>query len=141
MFSKLPTHEIERRRIASIEAMKERDREDFEDWYQEQCDRLYWARGQCCAGCDHWSSSGGYSGRCAAAGIVSGADVLRSMGVEFSSYMPAPGFPFSEAHFHCGCFKDDFDWSTLPDDYLDSIGARRNGVLKSKHTHAAPCGA
>lgn len=124
--------ELVRRRAASVEAMKERDKADWERRYQETCDRQYWAKGQCCAGCDHWSSDMGLSGTCAAAGIVSGADVLRSIGVVSSSYMPPPGLPYTEADFHCGKFRDEFDWSTLPVDYLERIGAMRDGALRAK---------
>ena len=129
VFSK---QEIERRRKASNEAMRERDRQKFDEWYQKQCDTDYWRYGQCCAGCDHWESDCGKTGRCSAAGIVSGQQVLKSMGVSFSTYIPAPGFPCTGALHHCGLFKDDFDWSTLPHDYLLSIGAIRNGKLRDK---------
>jgi len=121
-WSKYSAEEIERRRVLSVAALRARDREEFDAWYQEQCDREYWTRGQCCAGCDHWQSSAGNTGQCAAAGIVSGADVLASMGVTFSSYMPPPGFPYTASDHHCGLFKDDFDWRSLDDDYLHRIG-------------------
>lgn len=139
-FTSLPSEEIERRRRASIEAVKRLEQSAFEARYQEICDRRYWTRGQCCAGCDHWSSEGGNTGTCSAAGIMSGADVVRSMGVTFSSYVPPPGFPFRRIDFHCGMFRDNFDWSELTDDYLERIGAMRNGVLKPKPMHVAPCG-
>jgi len=131
-WSKFTPDEIERRRLASVSALKMLDEAAWERKYQETCDRLYWTRGQCCAGCDHWQSDGGLTGLCSAAGIVSGEDVLRSMGITFSSYMPAPGFPFSNAENYCGKFRDDFDWSTLERDYLSRIGALRNGSLKPK---------
>ena len=95
MFSKFPPEEITRRRRASIEAMRDREREEFEARYQEHCDRTYWTRGQCCAGCDPWHSRGGDTGRCAGAGIVSGKDVMRWMGLQWSSHIPEPGFPFT----------------------------------------------
>jgi hypothetical protein len=38
-FSSLPDGEVERRRLASVAAMKERGRAEFERWYQERCDR------------------------------------------------------------------------------------------------------
>jgi hypothetical protein len=105
---------------------------DFDLWYQEQCDRLYWSQGQCCAGCDHWISEAGMTGRCSAAGVVSGEDVLKSMGIAFSNYTPPPGFPFVRATFHCGKFSDEFDWSALSEMYLYSIGAMRRGKLHPK---------
>ena len=124
--------ELERRRIASIDALKQREREAWDREYQETCDRLYWSRGQCCAGCDHWASDGGMTGTCAAAGIVSGEDVLRSYGITWSTRTPPPGLPYSQADFACGKFRDDFDWSTLDPDYLARIGAMRFGALKAK---------
>ncbi|MGN7867732.1 hypothetical protein [Paracoccus sp. 22332] len=138
MFSRFSPAEIERRRLLSVDAMKSRDREEWERQYQQTCDRIYWTRGQCCAGCDHWASENSQSGTCAAAGIVSGEDVLRSIGVSFSSYTPPPGLPYTRAEFSCGKFRDDFDWSTLDRDYLESIGALRNGELRAKpQTYAA----
>jgi hypothetical protein len=131
-WSNFTAEEIERRRLASVSALEALGREEFGRWYQEQCDRLYWTRGQCCAGCDHWRSDMGNTGRCAAAGIVSGADVLRSTGVTWSSYIPPPGLPYSQAIFHCGKFRDEFDWSSLDREYLSWIGALRHGQLKPK---------
>jgi hypothetical protein len=131
-WSRFLPEEVERRRQASVQALKERDRANFDKWYQEQCDREYWTKGPCCAGCDHWSSNGGWSGTCAAAGIVSGENVLRSMGISFFSYTPPPGLPFTYADFHCGKFQDDFDWSTLDDDYLRRINAMKGDKLRSK---------
>jgi hypothetical protein len=131
-FSKFTPEEVERRRKESVAAMREAERAEFDLWYQEECDRLYWQNGQCCAGCDHWRSEAANVGECAAAGIVSGEDVLRSMGVTWASYTPAPGFPLTRARDHCGKFKDDFDWSTLDWPYLKKIGAVAYGVLKPK---------
>ena len=122
-FSNLPASEIERRRLASIEAMKEMKRTDFERWYQERCDKHYWSHGRCCAGCDHWSSQAGDIGECMSAPPVSGADVLRSLGVDWSTYTPPPGQPYTGHDHVCGAFKDDFDWSTLDADYRKRIGA------------------
>lgn len=134
-WSTFTAEEIERRRVVSVQAIKEREQADFNRKYQEHCDRLYWTRGQCCAGCDHWQSDMALTGRCAANGIVSGADVLHSMGVTFSSYTPPPGFPFTGAEHHCGLFKDDFDWSKLGDAYLSRIGAMKDGKIKPKPAH------
>lgn len=54
------------------------------------------------------------------------------MGVTFSSYIPEPGFPFTRMDDHCGLFKDDFDWSTLDDDYLRKIGAMTGRGMREK---------
>lgn len=104
-----------------------RDHDTFEKQYQEHCDRLYWKYGPCCAGCDHWGSDSGNTGTCAAAGVVSGADVMRSItNGGFSSYTPPPGLPYTKAQDHCGKFRDQFDWSTLDQEYLARIGATRS---------------
>ena len=123
-WSKLTPAELERRRLASVEAMTARYREEFELWYQEECDRLYWSIGPCCAGCDHWRSRNAMIGQCAAAGVVSGADVMRSMDIEWSSYRFPPGLPYTRGESHCGKFRDDFDWSSLDQEYLSRIGAK-----------------
>ena len=128
----IPPDEIIRRRATSIKAMKVREREEFERRYQEECDRRYWMRGQCCAGCDHWHSSGGYTGQCDANGLVSGEDVMRSIGAISASFTPEPGFPFTMAEFYCGKFRDDFDWSMLDRKYLARIGAMKHGNLRPK---------
>lgn len=130
-----PADEVERRRQASIDVMAERDRKAFAEWYQAECDNLYWSRGQCCAGCDHWQSDMGMSGSCSAAGIVSGEEVLRSTGITFCSYTPPPGFPLTHGDFYCGKFKDDFDWSELEPEYLRQIGAMKDGKLREKPKH------
>lgn len=135
-FGKLSEEEVERRRLASVESMRRRDREDFDKWYQAECDRMYWARGQCCAGCDHWQSDMARTGRCQAGGIVSGHDVMMSItGGGFSSYTPPPGYPYRPDDHWCSLFKDDFDWSTLDPEYLRSVGAMRNGELRDKPSH------
>lgn len=123
MFSSLPPDEIERRRLASIEAMKERQRDEFERWYQKRCDEFFWRVGRCCAGCDHWSSEAGDVGECCSAPPVSGEQVLKSLGITWSSYIPSPGQPFTMRDHVCGAFEDTFDWSSLGSEYLCSIGA------------------
>lgn len=128
----LSNDEMERRRAASVEAMKARDRAEFDRWYQEKCDKDYWTNGQCCAGCDHWNSEKGNIGGCMASGFVSGDQVLKSLGFVSSTFTPKPGYPQTEGAYHCSLFKDDFDWSTLPDDYLIRVGAIRNGRLREK---------
>lgn len=140
-WTRLSPEEMERRRASSIIALKEIDRTQFDQEYQETCDRIYWQRGQCCAGCDHWQSDMGLTGACAAAGIVPGADVLRSMGILFATYTPAPGLPFTRAASHCGKFSDEFDWSSLDADYLHLIGAAYKGRLRHRPSIRSPEGA
>lgn len=124
LFTRLPAEEIERRRQASMAAMKARSRAEFDRWYQERCDRYYWNHGRCCAGCDHWTSEAGDIGECASAPPVSGVDVLRSLGIDWCTYTPPPGQPFTKRGHVCGAFKDEFDWTTLDPDYLKKIRAR-----------------
>ncbi|MFN4168110.1 MAG: hypothetical protein ACK4HD_07380 [Pannonibacter phragmitetus] len=134
-WSRLSPHELEKRRQASIAALKQREREEFGLWYQEQCDRYYWTHGQCCAGCDHWHSDMSLFGECRAAGIVPGAEVMASLGIQSCTAQLAPGFPMTQHDFHCGLFADEFDWSTLDIDYLIRIEAVRDGALTPKPDH------
>ena len=136
-WSRLSPDEVERRRQQSIAALKEIERQEWDRRYQEECDKLYWTVGKCCAGCDHWESIGGLTGNCLAAGIMSGEDVIRSLGWSFSSYIPPPGMPFTEARDYCGKFSDAFDWSELDKAYLSRIGALKDGALKQKPMSAA----
>lgn len=122
-FTDLPAAEIERRRLASIEEMKLRGEREFERWYQERCDRFYWQTGRCCAGCDYWRSDAGDVGECMSAPPVSGVEVLRSLGISWSSYTPPPGQPFTSRDHVCGAFKDDFNWQTLGEEYCKRVGA------------------
>jgi hypothetical protein len=123
-FSALPPDEIERRRRQSITAYRARQDEAFAHLYQERCDTFYWSRGRCCAGCDFWTSSEGDIGECTSAPPVSGDQVLKSLGISWSSYTPPPGQPFTRRDHVCGAFQDNFDWSMLDGGYLKRIGAR-----------------
>lgn len=120
-FTKMSNDELTRRRKASVDGMKAKERKQFDEWYQEHCDRLYWTNGPCCAGCDHWESDMAETGRCTAGPILSGADVNRSLGIISSTYTPEPGHPFTKATHRCGMFADEFDWSTLSEEYLRRI--------------------
>ena len=122
-FTNLSPEEIERRRKASVDAMVEIKKGEFERRYQERCDRFYWKHGRCCAGCDHWASDGGDVGECTSAPPVSGADVLLRLGIRWCSYLPPPGRPFTKRDHVCGAFSDEFDWSTLDVEYRQRIGA------------------
>lgn len=118
----LPVEEIERRRLASVEAKRSLDREAFERRHQESMDRFYWENGKCCAGCDHWHCEQGHTGQCTAAPPVSGEQVIKSLGLRGCSYVPPPDHPYTKMDFVCGAFKDGFDWSTLEEEYLMRIG-------------------
>lgn len=131
-FTKFTDAEIERRRKISVEEIQRRDRMQFDAWYQKRCDEIYWRGGKCCAGCDHWESDSSLHGICKASPILSGEDVMRSLGISWSSTKFSPGRPFTRATNHCGMFKDDFDWSTLDEDYLRQIGAMDGDSIKPK---------
>lgn len=135
-WSKFSSEELERRRKSSVQTLKEIKHENFVYEYQKRNDTLYWARGKCCAGCDHWASNQGRVGECLASGIVSGEQVLKSAGISNSSFVPEPGFVFRMDTDYCGKFSDEFDWSELSKDYLNSIGALKDGKLKSKPSHS-----
>lgn len=131
-WSNFTSEELERRRMDSVAALKRLDQQDFDKWYQEVCDTDYWKFGQCCAGCDFWNSEKGYSGECRAAGIVSGREVLASIGIVSWSGPLKPGYPMTHGDHWCGQFRDEFDWSILDRDYLGRVGALDRGSLKSK---------
>jgi len=132
----LSDKEVERRRNESLEALERLGKERFERWYQARCDADYWRFGKRCSGCDYWVSEQGYLGQCQQAGKLSGLDVLKSCGFEhYTGPIPAPDYPFTRAWGACVNFKDDFDWSSLPQEYLVEIGAVRNGVLRDKPKH------
>jgi len=120
-FSTLPPDEIERRRLLSIGVREEQERDAWQRGYQKRCDTFFWQNGPCCAGCDHWASEAGDIGECTAAPPVSGVQVIKSLGIDWSSHTPPPGHPFTRRDHRCGAFRDTFDWSTLDGEYLASI--------------------
>lgn len=135
-FSVYSDQEVERRRKLSVEVLAAIERAEWAQKYQEICDTQYWSNGPCCAGCDHWDSYAGLTGECQYAGIIPGDQVLASMGIQWSTlHNPSPGYPFTKARHCCSNFKDEFDWSTLPDDYLVKVGAKFSGVLQPKPQH------
>lgn len=132
-FTSLPPEEIERRRLLSVAEWERRNREDFQQRYQERCDAFYWAHGPCCAGCDHWSSESSDTGECYAAAPMSGEQVLRSLGIVGASFTPPPGQPYTNRDHVCGQFKDEFDWSELPMEYLKRIRAKLPAIETGEH--------
>ncbi|GEM_PF-5267418 len=44
------------------------------------------------------------------------------LGMSWHNYPLKAGHVFTLRDHHCGDFKDDFDWSTLPPHYLRRIG-------------------
>lgn len=67
-----------------------------------------------------------------AAGLVSADEVFASVGIVSWTGPKEPGFPITSGDFWCGKFRDSFDWSELPVDYLVRIGAVFGGVLQDK---------
>lgn len=91
---------------------------------QEYVDRFYWANGPCCAGCDHWRAIRAGAGLCKRGPAVSAAERGGVVGIEGMSKNVGAGHVLTPRDHHCGEFKDDFDWSTLPPWYLRKIGAK-----------------
>lgn len=97
---------------------------------QESIDRFYWHHGPCCAGCDWWHAVlGGAVGQCRKAAPVSGAEIESLLGITYCSLKSEAGHPLTLRDYHCGNFKDEFDWSSLPIGYIARI--RRDQWQKS----------
>ena len=91
---------------------------------QEFLDRFYFRHGPCCAGCDHWRSLSSQIGECRrTAPRLSSDDRLALLGIEKCSRSFGAGHMLTDKDHHCGEFKDEFDWSTLPLPYRKRVGA------------------
>lgn len=92
---------------------------------QAAVDRFYWSHGPCCSGCDWWAHLTSRMGECRRhAPSMSSADRWASVGMSVVFDAPAePGHPVTPRDYHCGDFKDEFDWSSLPLPYRKSVGA------------------
>ena len=90
---------------------------------QQNIDTIYWSHGPCCAGCDYWLSITTRVGMCRASEPMSGADRIAMLGMSSISMYVGSGHAFTLADHHCGKFKDDFDWETLPLAYRKKVGA------------------
>ncbi|WP_454751629.1 hypothetical protein [Cupriavidus necator] len=44
------------------------------------------------------------------------------LNIKVSSIVPEAGHVMTRREHHCGDFKDEFDWSSLPSAYLRKIG-------------------
>lgn len=93
------------------------------DQRQEILDRLYWRNGPCCAGCDWWRSLTSKAGECIRSAPVPAAERWAMLGITLCTLHLGAGHVLTPADHHCGEFKDDFDWSTLPLPYRKRIGA------------------
>lgn len=95
----------------------------MDDPKQEFLDTYYFENGPCCAGCDWWHSISSLVGNCTRAPIVSAKERMDALGVESSSHRFKSGHPITPRAYHCGEFKDEFDWTSLPLPYRKRIGA------------------
>lgn len=94
-----------------------------DDPMQEAIDRFYFAHGPCCAGCDWWRSISSLVGECTKSAPVSDIDRWAMLGIERCSLFPGAGHAITGREHHCGEFKDDFDWTSLPLPYRKRVGA------------------
>lgn len=88
----------------------------------EIIDRFYFQHGPCCAGCDWWAPANSCVGECRRSAPVSGAQRVSMLGMRSPSIQPEAGHIMTPRDHHCGEFKDEFDWDTLPVNYLHRIG-------------------
>jgi hypothetical protein len=92
------------------------------DALRQSLDTFYFTNGPCCAGCDWWSALNSVAGECMKSAPMSGRDRLVMAGMEKCTLMIGGGHAVTVRGHHCGEFKDDFDWSSLPITYLKAIG-------------------
>ena len=91
---------------------------------QEDIDRFYWEHGPCCSGCDHWRSVTRSVGECAKSAPMAGSERAALLGMENISMPVGAGHPLTNRQYHCGDFRDNFDWLSLPVGYLARIMTR-----------------
>lgn len=89
---------------------------------QEWVDRFYVQHGPCCAGCDWWRSINTLVGECHRSTPVDGQQRETMLGIKSCSLPLEAGHIFTPLHHHCGEFRDEFDWASLPLVYRRRIG-------------------
>jgi hypothetical protein len=92
---------------------------------QEAADRFYFQYGPCCAGCDWWHRSSSLIGECRKSAPVSAEERYSIVSMDWTTFRlttPEAGHILTNREHHCGDFKDDFDWPSLPPHYLRRIG-------------------
>ena len=89
---------------------------------QEVLDRFYTVNGPCCAGCNWWHHANSVAGECRRSAPVAGEQRYAMLGIYGSSLPMTAGHVMTMREHHCGEFKDDFDWLSLPSLYLRRIG-------------------
>jgi hypothetical protein len=92
------------------------------DAQQEAIDSFYWQRGPCCAGCDWWASISSVAGSCRKAAPISAGNRAALLGMRSLSIDIGAGHPLTLRDHHCGDFRDDFDWLSLPLAYRKRVG-------------------
>jgi hypothetical protein len=87
-------------------------------------DRFYVEHGACCAGCDWWAPANSLAGECRRGPPVSAEQRFQMLGITGHSMRRhvGAGHVMTRREHHCGEFKDEFDWNTLPPHYLRRIG-------------------
>lgn len=91
---------------------------------QERADRFYMTHGPCCAGCDWWYGLNSVVGECRRHAPVPAEQRVAMIGIQGHSLKAMAGHVMTPREHHCGDFKDEFDWSTLPPHYLRRIEFR-----------------
>ena len=94
----------------------------------EILDRFYTQNGPCCAGCDWWSHYNSLAGECRKSAPVPGVQRVAMLGAYGSSLSLEAGHIMTLRDHHCGDFKDEFDWATLPASYLRRIGRQHKAT-------------
>jgi hypothetical protein len=92
---------------------------------QEILDRIYVQNGPCCAGCDWWHHVNSLIGECHKSAPVSAEERYSIVQMDWHTWRfrdADAGHILTNREHHCGDFKDEFDWTTLPPRYLRRIG-------------------
>lgn len=89
---------------------------------QEYLDSFYFQHGPCCAGCDFWRSINSQTGECNRSAPVSAQERAAMLNIQNCSLDIGAGHVLTQRAHHCGDFKDDFDWSSLPLAYRKRVG-------------------
>lgn len=92
------------------------------DMVSASVDRFYLQHGPCCAGCDWWDHANSVVGQCIRSAPVPGAQRVAMLGIRGTSAPTPAGHVLTPRDHHCGEFRDEFDWSTLPPRYLRRVG-------------------
>jgi hypothetical protein len=90
---------------------------------QEILDTFYFENGPCCAGCDWWRHLNSRVGECTKSAPVGHEERWAMVSIELATLYTGSGHIATDRSHHCGDFKDQFDWSSLPLPYLKRVGA------------------